>query len=369
MPEPRAFDRIPLVDVSGLRGADPDRRAEAARALGDAARDVGFAYVVGHGIDPALFRQLVAASTRFFDLPHEEKMRTWIGRSTNHRGYVPPGEEVFAGQPPDRKEAFDTSRDLPADHPAIAAGTVGVAGSAGAVMLGPNQWPDLPGFRATVTAWYDAVLALGRTVFTGFALALGEPEDLFTRHVTVPPSQLRLLHYPADGSAEDRPGIGAHTDYEMFTLLRPTAPGLEVLNGSGEWIDVPLIEGAFVLNVGDLLELWTDGEFVATTHRVRRVTQERYAFPLFCTLDWETVVRPHPRHGGRDGLRDAEPSVRQPLVSGEHLWAQTVQTFTYLRDRLARGEIRLPDGAMPLSAFGARPAGVTGPRPGGGEEG
>jgi len=331
----RAFDRIPVVDVGGLLGADPGRRAAAARELGDCARDVGFAYVVGHGIPPALFRQLVATTTQFFDLPHEEKMRTWIGRSGNHRGYVPPGEEVFAGQLPDHKEAFDLSADVPADHPAAAGG---------AVMIGPNQWPDLPGFRPTVTAWYDAVLALGHAVLTGFALALDEPADLFTRHVTVPPSQLRLIHYPVDDDAQDRPGIGAHTDYEMFTLLRPTAPGLEVLNGAGDWIDVPLVDDAFVLNVGDLLELWSDGEFVATTHRVRRVTQERYSFPLFCTLDWDTVVRPHPRGGGS--------SDRKPLLAGEHLWAQTIQTFTYLRERLERGELHLPDGAMPLSAFG-----------------
>ena len=335
MTGPRAFDRIPIVDVGGLLGADPQQREAAARALGGTARDVGFAYLVGHGIPTTLFDRLVAVTTQFFDLPHEEKMRSWVGRSTNHRGYAPPGEEVFAGQLPDNKEAFDLSRDVPADHPAVLAG---------ALMLGPNQWPDLPGFRSTVTAWYDAVFALGQAVFTGFALALDQPADRFTRHVTVPPSQLRLLHYPTDGTAQDRPGIGAHTDYEMFTLLRPTAPGLEVLNGAGEWIDVPLVENAFVLNVGDMLELWSDGEFVATTHRVRRVTQERYSFPLFCTLDWDTVVGPHPR--------DGRPSDRQPLLAGEHLWAQTIQTFTYLRDRFERGELALPAGSLPPATFG-----------------
>jgi isopenicillin N synthase-like dioxygenase len=241
---------------------------------------------------------------------------------------------------PDKKEAFDLSRDLAVDDPSVAGPL-----AAGAVMLGPNQWPDLPGFQETVTAWYDAVYDLGTAVFRGFALALGEPEDLFLRHVTVPPSQLRLLHYPVDLDAQDRPGIGAHTDYECFTLLRPTAPGLEVMNGAGQWVDAPLVDGAFVLNVGDMLELWTGGAFVATTHRVRKVVQERYAFPLFCNVDWHTVVAPLPRLAG------SSPA-REPMVAGEHLWAQTIQTFTYLRDRLADGSLTLPDGALGLSSFG-----------------
>ncbi|GAT15820.1 isopenicillin N synthase family dioxygenase [Mycolicibacterium thermoresistibile] len=334
------FTSVPVIDISALRhGSGPGYR-RAVTALGDAARHVGFAQLVGHGIDPALFDALVDRTRAFFALPAAEKHRVYIGNSTNHRGYVPPGEEVFAGGTADTKEAFDLSYELPADDPRYLAGDP---------LLGPNQWPELTGFREAVTAWYDAVFALSRAILRAFAVALGQPPDRFDRYVTTPPSQLRLIHYPADPSAVDRPGIGAHTDYECFTLLRPTAPGLEVLNAAGQWIDVPYLDDAFVLNIGDLLEIWTNGAFVATTHRVRRVTSERYSFPLFVNVDADTEVAPLAEFV--DGT-----ARYAPVIAGEHLFAQTARSFRYLQDRIRRGEVSLPDGAYPLSAFGRRAA-------------
>jgi isopenicillin N synthase-like dioxygenase len=290
-----------------------------------------------------LFDELLRVTKAFFDLPLDEKMRTYIGRSRNHRGYVPVGEEVFSGGTVDLKEAFDLGKDLPADDPDHLAGR----------MLGPNQWPDVPGFAAACTAWYEAVMALGRALLHGFALALGERADVFDAYVTKPPSQLRLIHYPHDPAAVDVVGIGAHTDYECFTILKPTAPGLEVLNGAGDWIDVPPRDGAFVVNIGDMLETWTNGEFVATTHRVRKVTEERWSFPLFFNVDHDTLVAPLPQF-----VRDGEPT-RVAVRAGEHLFAQTAQSFTYLKKRIAAGELVLPEGSLALSSFGqeARQAG------------
>ncbi|MDT5064276.1 MAG: hypothetical protein QOK02_431, partial [Mycobacterium sp.] len=141
-------------------------------------------------------------------------------------------------------------------------------------------------------------------------------------------------------------GIGAHTDYECFTLLKPTAPGLEVLNGAGEWVDVPPVPDTFVVNIGDLLELWTNGAYVATSHRVRKVKEERYSFPLFFNVDYHTEVKPLPQFVADDGTS------RPALRAGEHLFAQTAQTFAYLRSRLERGELVLPDGSMEMNSFG-----------------
>jgi len=331
------FTQVPVVDVSGLRSPDAAHRHEVVDQLGQAGREVGFCYVTGTAVAPALFDALLDATRRFFVLPMAEKMRHYIGNSTCHRGYVPEGEEVFSGGTHDRKEAFDTGLELPADDPDHLAGNP---------MLGPNQWPDQPGFAAAVTAYYQAVLALGRLLLSGFALALGEDPEQFQRVVTKPPSQLRLIHYPYQPDAVDAQGIGAHTDYECFTLLRPTAPGLEVLNGAGEWIDVPPLPDAFVVNVGDMLETWTNGEFVATTHRVRRVREERYSFPLFFCVDYQTPIAPLPRFVRPD--RPARPG----FVAGEHLFAQTAQSFGYLKRRLASGDLALPDGSLALSSFG-----------------
>lgn len=306
------FQSIPVVDIAGLASPDLDARRAAAREIGRAARDVGFLYVTGHGLPEQLSAELRAAAARFFAQPLEAKMGAYIGRSANHSGYVPEGEEVFASGKIDKKEAYDVNLDCPE-----AAGE--------APMLGANLWPAQPGFREAVAPYYAAVAALARRMFAGFALALDLPQDHFEPHLTRTPSQLRLIHYPFDPEALDQEGIGAHTDYEFFTILQGTAPGLEVKNGAGEWIDAPPIPGAFVVNIGDMLEVWTNGEFRATAHRVRKVAEERYSFPYFAACDYPTVVEPHARF-----VSPERPARFGRLVSGEHLWAQTVKTFRYL---------------------------------------
>lgn len=314
---PRSFEAVPVVDIAGLASPDLAARRAVAERLGQAARDVGFLYVSGHGVPDALSAGVLTAAQRLFALPVADKLDWYIGRSVNHSGYVPEGEEVFADGKIDRKEAYDLNLDAP---------------EGGAPMLGPNLWPDLPGFREPVAAYYASIAALARRLFRGFALALDLPEDHFDAHLTRPPSQLRLIHYPYDPDAADARGIGAHTDYEFFTILRSTEPGLEVMNGDSRWIDAPPKPGCFVINIGDMLEAWTNGVFTATSHRVRKVPAERYSFPFFAACDYDTVVAPHPRF-----VTAGRPARYPRLVSGEHLYAQTVATFTYLKERRGQG--------------------------------
>lgn len=333
------FKSIPIVDVAALGSGEPAAHARVVEALRDSAANVGFLYVSGHGIPAALSADLLVAAKRFFALPLAEKMKVYIGLSRNHRGYVPEGEEVFAGGTPDRKEAFDLSLDLGADDADYVSGNP---------LLGPNQWPSsLPDFRQAVMGYYDAAFQLGRRLLRGFSEALDLPPDYLDRFVNKPPSQLRLIHYPYFADRADRPGIGAHTDYELFTLLFPTAPGLEAMNGDGVWIDAPPIPGALVINIGDMLEVLSNGIFTATSHRVRAVKEERYSFPLFFSCDYATLVKPLPQFVTAD-----RPSAYEGVVAGEHLHAQTVLTFKYLRERRDRGELKLPDGSRGLSSFG-----------------
>ena len=332
-----AFQSLPMVDITDLASTDPARKLAAAQALGKAAREVGFLYITGHGVEPTVVERLKQRTQQYFSQPKAEKMRHYIGQSSNHSGYVPEGEEQFYSNKPDAKEAYDIGFDC-------------TDPSYRRPMVGPNQWPTLPGFKEDVTAYYNAVLDVSHRLFEGFALALGLPEDRFTRHITRPPSQLRLVHYPYNPEIRtDSPGIGAHTDYECFTILLPTAPGLEVINGAGEWIDVPLVDNAFVINISDMLELLSNGAFLATAHRVRKVAEERYSFPMFCNMDYDTVIAPLPE------LVSAEnPPRYEPLICGEHLYAQTMQTFAYLKKRLAQGEIALPTGSKELASFGRK---------------
>ena len=347
---PSNFTSLPIVDISGLYSADWTARQRVADAIGAASRDSGFLYIVGHPIKPETRARLLAATKAFFAQPTDEKMKAYIGLSKSHSGYVPPGEEVFYGQKPDRKEAFDVSLDVPEDDPDVRSGNT--------PMLGPVQWPDDAEFKAAVSAYYADVASLAHTLFRGFALALELPESYFESFLKKPPSQLRLIHYPyAPDAPADEPGIGAHTDYECFTILWPTAPGLEVMNGAGEWIDAPPIDNGFVINIGDMLEAWTNGTFVATSHRVRKVKEERYSFPYFAACDYHTVVKPLPQF-----VPAGTKPKFEPLVAGDHLLAQTAQTFQYLKTRIADGTFTLPEGARKLSSFGQEAIHASGTR-------
>lgn len=311
------FEPLPIVDISGLMSDCFETRQAVAREMLLEANRCGFLYLAGHGISQRMIDDLVELARRWFAQDLATKMRSFIGSSANHSGYVPEGEEQFGEQPPDRKEAYDVNFDYKGRAQPFP-------------MVGPNQWPCYPGFCATVGAYYDATFELAKQLFRGFALALGQPEDSLVKHVNCPPSQLRLLHYPApDRKSGASSGIGEHTDYECFTLLLPTGPGLEVKRPDGEWMVAPVIADALVLNIGDMLEILSNGHLPATRHRVRAVAQERYAFPFFAACDYETEISPI--SGLEPANSDAPPY--QSQVCGEHLYEQTCATFHYLRRR------------------------------------
>lgn len=324
---------IPLVDISALASGHRSDRLAVARALDDASARHGFLHITGAQFDPALFRRLDNRARRYFEQDTSAKMASYIGLSHNHSGYVPVGEEQFGGGTTDLKEAYDINHDytsLVGRRP----------------LLGPTTWPAMPGFRNDVKAYYDHAAAIGRQIFGAFAMALGLDEAHFDAHLRHPPSQLRLIRYPVDTTAEDRPGIGAHTDYECFTLLFATAPGLQLLDKQGCWMDVPVIPNTMIMNIGDMMEILSNGRYVATRHRVRKVPMERYSYPMFFSCDYDTVIAP---------VVEGEEPRYPALRCGEHLYNQTAQTFAYLKRRIAAGELILAD-ALPLDTFGPSPA-------------
>jgi isopenicillin N synthase-like dioxygenase len=193
-----------------------DRRARACRGNRQRGAWRRFFYLKGHGIDPALIASVFAGAARFFTLPSEVKERQSIQRSPHNRGYVAlKGESLDPARGADLKEAYNIGLDLAADDPRVVRGEP---------FRGLNLWPDLPGWRATMLAYFDAVWALGRRLHRGIALDLGVDRDFFEDKLDQPMAILRLLHYPPQPINAGPAGIGAgdHSDYGSITLLYTT---------------------------------------------------------------------------------------------------------------------------------------------------
>ncbi|MCU4413924.1 isopenicillin N synthase family oxygenase [Acinetobacter sp. WU_MDCI_Axc73] len=320
---------LPMVDISKLTSHKTSDRLEVSKALDQACKDVGFLYIHGTQFKPELFHQLVNTAQTYFAQNDNIKMQNYIGNSQNHSGYVPIGEEQFKANTYDLKEAYDINYDY-----------LGLAERR--PLVGPNQWPNDPQFKIHVQTYYQHIKDIGLQLFHAFALALGLEENYFDAHLQHAPSQLRLIHYPYNPEAVDSSGIGAHTDYECFTLLFTTAEGLQVLNKDAKWIDIPLIENTLIMNIGDMMEILSNGRYVATKHRVKKVKQQRYSFPLFFSCDYDYIIQP---------VVQTDPPKYAPLKGGEHLFNQTAQTFQYLKKRIEQGDLVLTN-ARPLDSFG-----------------
>lgn len=313
---------LPVIDLGPLLHGGPGDRLRVAEELGRAAREVGFFYVANHGIARHLIEDAYACAETFFSLPFARKLETGIARSKHHRGYVPVTERGdYADEQGARHyEAFDSGMDL----------SPGDVLAKDRYLVGPNVWPRLPGFREATTAYYRAATVLGQRLCRAFEMTLGLRAGFFDDFMDRPTSQLRYLHYlrNEDAPLDDDMNMGAHTDYECFTILHQRAPGLQVVNSDGRWIDAPPIDGTFVINIGDLLEVWTNGAFKSTLHRVQNNGHERYSMPFFVAANYDAVVRPI------DGLSPARGSQRYaPVVAGHHLMNQLMRDFGYLKAR------------------------------------
>ena len=328
-----AFDEIPIVDLGPMFGSERRAMEACAGALRRSCTEVGFFYVANHRVGEAAIHTALDQTRRFFALPEEAKAAYDLHRTRRHRGYVP--FEALSADPeaePDRQEAYEVGIELPADDPDHLAGNP---------LYGPNVWPrELPDFAGAVYGYFEEVLALGRILFRAFAIALRLPDDFFEPKITRPMAQLRLIHYPASqGEVRDTEilGIGAHTDYECFTILWQNAPGLQVQNTAGDWIEALPIPGTFVVNIGDMMQRWTNDLFVSTPHRVVNPPRTaRYSFPMFFGTNHDTVVRV------LEGCTGPDSPPRYPPTHAGY-WTETMHTHVYSYRRAERGKIPNPE--------------------------
>lgn len=281
------LDEIPVIDIAPLLDNTPGGLEAVAAAIGQACRGIGFFYLRGHGVAPAMVAGVMDDAKTFFALPTEAKQPLSIENSSQNRGYVALGREnLDPSQPADRKEAFNIGLDLAPDDPEILAGVR---------FRGVNKWPDLPGWRARMVGYHGTLTRLCVRLHEAFAHDLGVPASIFTDVMDRPIVHLRLLHYPAEtqtGVASRPIGAGAHSDYGNITLLvTDGTPGLEVKTRSGEWVAAPHIPDTFVCNIGDMLMRWSNDTYVSTPHRVvNRAGLERYSAALFFEPNPDAMV-------------------------------------------------------------------------------
>jgi len=282
LPESRQldFDEIPHIDIGRL--SDGNAAGEVVRAIDHACRDVGFFYIVGHGFDMRLAAHLQDAVSAFFSLPDSAKLK--LGLDPSMRGYLPlyyhsKITDSFSGI--SHQEGFWVGADFGDDfrHPLEQA----------------NRWPDQPAsLRSSMTAYLDAIEKLAALLGQAFADALGQQADFYASNFARPTSRLKLNHYPPQHNPEriDNIGVVPHTDSGAFTILwQDENGGLEVRSKNEEWVGAPPLADSFVVNIGDILQYWSNGRYSSTQHRViNRHGADRYSIPYFVNPDADTTI-------------------------------------------------------------------------------
>ncbi|MFH8250966.1 isopenicillin N synthase family dioxygenase [Microbacterium sp. B2969] len=266
---------LPILDLSQL-----DQGVEAAQRFRDelreATHDVGFFYLTGTGVTPELEARLHRAARDFFALPEDDKLAIENVKSPHFRGYTRIGGERTQGKV-DWREQIDIGPEREAvDDPEA---------PDFARLIGPNLWPDAqPELRDVVAEWHAQLSIVARKLLRAWALSLGADESYFDDHFGEPSTLIKIVRYPGKDDEAPQQGVGAHKDSGVLTLLwiEPGKGGLQVQR-DGEWVDAPPVPGAFVVNIGELLEYATQGYLVATNHRVisPAYPDDRISVPFF----------------------------------------------------------------------------------------
>ncbi|CAM7122550.1 isopenicillin N synthase family dioxygenase [Klebsiella quasipneumoniae] len=276
---------LPILDLA--RYADPADKAAFLADLRHAARDIGFFYLINHGVDDALQYEVQRQSQRFFALDEAQKQQVAMIHSPHFRGYNRAASELTRGQP-DWREQFD----IGAERPAL---TLSDDAPRWQRLQGPNLWPAaLPSLKPVLLHWQQQMTQVGIRLLRAFAEALQLPENAFDRlYGDQPNEHIKLIRYPGQQETQSSQGVGAHKDSGFLSfLLQDEQKGLQVEVAPGQWIDAVPLAGSFVVNIGELLELATNGYLRATVHRVVSppTQQQRLSIAFFLGAQLDAVV-------------------------------------------------------------------------------
>ncbi len=316
--EPKTASNLPVIDIGPSFTDDHAAREVVANEIKAACRDTGFFYISNHGVDQSLIDGAFAEANRFFDQSGSWKEK-WKKQGFSN-GYEPLETQRLDNESPgDIKESFNfTMGNTP--------GTSGYKA---------NIWPDdFPGFREGLEAYKESVWQAGLQVSRLISLSLGMPFDHFDETFAPQKSPLRILRYPPHPQETEfnQLGCGAHTDWGWITLLSQDAlGGLEVETASGEWVRVEPVPGTFVVNLGDIMLRWTNGQYHSSLHRVmnNQSGQDRHSIVLFFNHAHDTPVECL-----TTCLTAGEAPMFPPCTAGEH----STQRYNESRPQLGAAE-------------------------------
>jgi isopenicillin N synthase-like dioxygenase len=275
----------PTPNISLINLTDPEERIVG--SLERALTETGFVMVQGHGISSELVRDVRRVVKGYFNRPAAEKMLDCI-TPDNYRGYIPLGffSPNTGGNTPDQYEGYKLHHETPLKHPIRQQ----------CDLYGPNKWPTEPAnMHEVITQFWRACDATGRQLLRLISRIMRVNETTFLSFFDDPLTNMTLLHYPSQPTDRPKVGIHPHKDTDALTLLFPDPVGGLWLQprGQKDWIEVIAPPDAMVVNIGDLLELWSGGYFVSTPHKVVNASgKERYSFPFFMVPRHDVVVEP-----------------------------------------------------------------------------
>jgi isopenicillin N synthase-like dioxygenase len=317
------FNQVPVIDVSPLFSSDTAQIATVAEQIRRASVEIGFFYVKDHNISPELLDAVQVASKYFFSQPESLKRSILVNEA--HRGYVPFAQTTQPGRKfADLKESFNFAFPFTADDPLV---------SEGKTLIGLNQWPENElAWRRILERYYLEIFELGQKILEAFALTLKLPTNFFRERYKSPLVRARLLHYPPHEPthADEQFGAAEHTDYGAITILwQDEVGGLQVKNRSGQWIEAVPITNTFVINIGDMLERWSNHLFVSTPHRVmNRSGRERYSIPVFYDPDYDAIISCLPNCASSEN-----PAQYPPIVAGDYITSRYDGTYAYRQNK------------------------------------
>eukprot|EP00927_Polykrikos_kofoidii_P072972 TRINITY_DN69058_c0_g1_i1.p1 TRINITY_DN69058_c0_g1~~TRINITY_DN69058_c0_g1_i1.p1 ORF type:complete len:403 (-),score=33.25 TRINITY_DN69058_c0_g1_i1:33-1241(-) len=345
---------FPIVDIDPFverNRFSADARSHAAESLAAACEQTGFFYLVGHGVPVADMSAVHEMARAFFAQPDSIKEEISIASCVEGgRGYQRIGENITSGLR-DWHEGIDflAEPDEQSVDFALVDSLVRVEKHDGMRRLvhARNRWPRKPdGFRSTMEAHFSRMDVLGRALMEATALTFGLPAGHFGPSVDKSFWVARVLGYPPLSAASEGISCGEHTDYGWWTLLsQDDTPGaLEARTAGGEWTTVEPMTGAFVVNLGDMLHIWSGRRFAATPHRVRQTQQDRFrtSVTYFYEPNFDAVIRPlDESRSGIDYVSEPTPASSQvtpsrameralhgeAIIYGEHLYDKCSSNF------------------------------------------